>query len=209
MQIDMYDFKSHSEMGSPTGEGSGSWGWEYFGREFIAIGQSDGTAFMEVSKLGKLIYLGRLPQQSTPVIWREIKVNGNYLVVGSEAVNHGIQIFDMRKLLTVNPLRPKTFSTTTDLTGLFTDLPVGRSHNVVVNEELGYAVAVGAAPRNSSCAAGLIFIDMKDPSKPFSPGCAPQDGYVHDAQCLVYRGPDKKYYGRDICYGKIAASGLH
>ncbi len=27
------------------------------------------------------------------------------------------------------------------------------------------------------------------------------DGYVHDAQCIVYRGPDHKYYGRDICYG--------
>ena len=25
--------------------------------------------------------------------------------------------------------------------------------------------------------------------------------YVHDAQCIVYRGPDKKYYGRDLCYG--------
>jgi hypothetical protein len=81
-------------------------------------------------------------------------------------------------------------------------------------------VAVGAAPRNSSCAAGLIFIDMckfsgtsciethanvtyctANPAKPISPGCAPQDGYVHDAQCVVYRGPHKKYYGRDICYG--------
>ena len=30
---------------------------------------------------------------------------------------------------------------------------------------------------------------------------APQDGYTHDAQCIVYRGPDKKYFGRDICYG--------
>jgi choice-of-anchor B domain-containing protein len=27
-----------------------------------------------------------------------------------------------------------------------------------------------------------------------------QDGYCHDAQCIVYRGPHKKYYGRDICY---------
>lgn len=62
-------------------------------------------------------------------------------------------------------------------------MPIGRSHNVVVNEEKNYAVAVGSAPRNSSCAAGLIFINMDDPSKPYSPGCAPQDGYVHDAQC--------------------------
>tara|TARA_R110002060_G_scaffold5254_1_gene8183 strand:- start:109 stop:459 length:351 start_codon:yes stop_codon:yes gene_type:complete len=32
-------------------------------------------------------------------------------------------------------------------------------------------------------------------------GCDGSDGYVHDAQCLVYRGPDVKYQGRDICYG--------
>lgn len=32
-------------------------------------------------------------------------------------------------------------------------------------------------------------------------GCAAGDGYVHDAQCLVYRGPDARYQGRDICYG--------
>ncbi|KAF2744808.1 hypothetical protein M011DRAFT_496066 [Sporormia fimetaria CBS 119925] len=200
--IDMYDFLTHEELGSSVdAEGSGSWGWTYRGREFIIIGQTDGAAFAEVSKQGKLIYLGRLPQQSTPAIWREIKTLGNYVVIGSEAVGHNVQIFDLRKLLKVDPKKPVTFSTETDLTGLFTDLPIGRSHNVVTNEEKGYAVAVGAAPRNSSCAGGLIFIDMKDPSKPTSPGCAPQDGYVHDAQCIVYRGPHKKYYGRDICYG--------
>lgn len=27
--MDMYDFKSHSELGSLNGRGSGSWGWEY------------------------------------------------------------------------------------------------------------------------------------------------------------------------------------
>ncbi|KAF2260017.1 hypothetical protein CC78DRAFT_502275 [Lojkania enalia] len=198
--IDMYDFKTHEELGSDGGEGSGSWGWTYRGREFIAIGQTDGAAFAEVTKQGKLVYLGRLPCQSVPVIWREIKTMGDYLIVGSEAVNHGVQIFDMKKLLTVNPKRPVVFSTTSDIT-LWNELPVGRSHNVVVNEEKKYVVAVGAQPRNDSCASGLIFINMDDPKKPYTPGCAPQDGYVHDAQCIVYRGPHKKYYGRDICYG--------
>lgn len=62
-------------------------------------------------------------------------------------------------------------------------------------------MAVGSQPRNSACAAGLIYINIDDISKPYSTGCAPQDGYVHDAQCIVYRGPDEKYNGRDICYG--------
>jgi hypothetical protein len=116
---DMYDFKTHLELGSNGGEGSGSWGWSHKGREFIAIGQTDGTSFSEVSKKGQLVYLGRLPAQADPVIWREIRVNGDYLVVGSEGTGHGVQIFDMRKLLTVNPKQPVTFSTTSDLTSLF------------------------------------------------------------------------------------------
>jgi hypothetical protein len=76
----------------------------------------------------------------------------------------------------------------------------GRTHNIVINEEKKYAVAVGAQPRTDKCASGLIFIDLTNPAKPTSPGCAAQDGYVHDAQCIVYRGPDKAYVGRDICY---------
>ncbi|GIZ37933.1 hypothetical protein CKM354_000136100 [Cercospora kikuchii] len=200
---DLYDFKSHAELGGNNSSGSGSWGWTFGRREFAAIGQSDGVAFAEVTRDGKLEYLGRLPQQHTalPSQWRELKTNGNYLVVGSEAVNHGVQFFDMRKLLTLSPRNPKTFDTRTDLTGWFNELPAGRSHNVVVNEELNYVVAVGAQPRNDSCAAGLIFIDVKDPKNPKKTGCAPQDGYIHDAQCIVYRGPDKKYNGKDVCYG--------
>jgi hypothetical protein len=47
----------------------------------------------------------------------------------------------------------------------------------------------------------LKFFDLKDPSKTTTLGCDGQDGYTHDAQCLVYRGPDTKYAGKDICYG--------
>jgi choice-of-anchor B domain-containing protein len=133
-------------------------------------------------------------------MWREIRGYEHYMIIGSEARDHGIQIFDMRKLLHLSPAHPKTFSNDEDLTGLFTDLPAGRTHNVVINEETGFAYAVGALPSNNDCASGLIFIDLKDPSNPISPGCDPQDGYVHDAQCLIYRGPHKSYRGREICY---------
>lgn len=140
----------------------------------------------------------------------------------------------MHTLLSINPKEaPVTFSIN-DVTGHFKDLPLGRTHNVVVHEELQYAVSVGAAPRKGSCGAGLIFIDLKDPSKPTRLGCNAQDGYVHNvsrapnpdnplslfetpkgqgttpltyfvpfqqAQCIQYRGPDKRYLGHDICYG--------
>jgi len=202
--IDMYDFKTHAELGDSTGEGSGSWGWSHKGREFIAIGQTSGAAFAEVTKKGQLEYLGRLPARNDSVIWREIKKVGDTLIVGSEGAGHGIQFFDMKKLLKLSPKKPKTFGLQDYGWMNITDGIPGRSHNVVANEELGYAVAVGCggrAGRNDTCAGGPIFIDLKDPYKPFQTGCAPQDGYTHDAQCIVYRGPDKKYFGRDICYG--------
>jgi choice-of-anchor B domain-containing protein len=208
---DMYDFKTHQELGNPgPGEGAGSWGWvSPDNREFIAIGITNGTAFAEVTSKGKLEYLGRLPAQGEPVIWQEMKTLNSYLFVGSEGKDHGVQIFDMRKLLKLSPKKPKTFDPLKDLTSWFNDLTegagiVGRSHNVVTNEEKNYAVAVGSggrAGRNDTCAGGLIFINVDDITKPYKEGCAPQDGYVHDAQCIVYRGPHKKYYGRDICYG--------
>lgn len=100
-QIDLIHFKSHADLGSKVGEGSSSWGWTSpEGREFVALGQADGAAFVEIGKDGKMSYLGRLPQftGSKPAIWREIRGYKNYMVIGSESEQHGIQIFDMTKV---------------------------------------------------------------------------------------------------------------
>jgi hypothetical protein len=129
-----------------------------------------------------MVYLGRLPQYSTPGIWREIRGFKDYMVIGSESPKHHIQIFDMKKLLTVDEKAPVTFSNEKDLTGLFKGLPDGRTHNVVVNEASDFVYAVGAVPRDHKCKSGLIFIDMSDAANPSSPGCAAEGGYVHDAQ---------------------------
>ncbi|KAH6613533.1 hypothetical protein B0J18DRAFT_473183 [Chaetomium sp. MPI-SDFR-AT-0129] len=203
--LDLFDFKTHAQLGSSSGRGAGSWGWTSpDGREFVAIAQEDGAAFAEVSSKGKLVYLGRLPQYgSAPTsLWREIKGYKSYIIIGSEALRHGVQIFDLRKLLDVDPVSPVVFDNTTDLTGFWVDgLPLGRSHNVVTNEELNYGVATGFQPRDGLLGAGLVFFDLTDPSNPTTLGGTGEDGYVHDAQCLVYRGPDEKYRGNDICYG--------
>jgi choice-of-anchor B domain-containing protein len=203
--LDLFDFKTHAQLGSSFGKGAGVWGWTSpEGRELIAIAQEDGTAFAEVGRNGKLTYLGRLPQYGTALrsMWREIKGYKSYILVGSEALRHGIQIFDLRKLLKVNPLRPVVFNNAKDLTGFWVEgLPLGRSHNVVANEEMNYGVATGFQPRTGRLKAGMVFFDLTDPSNPKTLGGTGVDGYVHDAQCIVYRGPDKKYNGKDICYG--------
>jgi hypothetical protein len=92
------------------------------------------------------------------------------MIIGSEAVGHGIQIFDMKKLIDINPASPVTFSNNGDLVGHFKGLPNGRTHNVVTNPETNFIYAVGAQPRTDKCKSGIIFIDITDPSKPTSPG---------------------------------------
>lgn len=92
------------------------------------------------------------------------------MIIGSEAEGHGIQIFDMKKLLTVDPKNPVIFSNTGDLAGHYAGLPVGRTHNVVTNPDGNFIYAVGAVPRTDKCKSGIIFIDITDPAKPTSPG---------------------------------------
>ncbi|RBQ86437.1 hypothetical protein VDGD_08047 [Verticillium dahliae] len=211
--IDLYDFVNHAELGSPGSDvqlrtGSGSWGWvhEESGREFVANGQYDGTSFIEILPEGKIKVLGFLPAvvpAAARSLWKEVRRYKNYIVVGSELEGHGVQIFDLTKLLDIELKagdKPVRFGKA-DLTGWFNDLPIGSSHNVVINEEAGYGASVGSRPRNESALGGFIFFDLKDPSKPVKLGIAKDDGYVHDAECLIYRGPDARYDGRDICYG--------
>ncbi|KAF2869358.1 hypothetical protein BDV95DRAFT_97764 [Massariosphaeria phaeospora] len=202
--INLHHFLSHTDLGSTTGAGSSSWGWvSDDGREFAIIAQGDGAAFAEITGGGKLRYLGRLPQPAglPPSNWREIRTYKHYIVVGSETYDHHIQIFDLKKLLDIDYRKgPVTFDPTTDITGYWAGTNDGRAHNVLTNDETGWAYVVGARPRNSTCRGGLMFVDLSDPANPTSPGCAHQDGYVHDAQCLIYKGPHIKYLGKEICY---------
>ncbi|EON68990.1 hypothetical protein W97_08248 [Coniosporium apollinis CBS 100218] len=201
--VDMLDFISHEEMGSTTREGNDVWGWTSpNGREFGAVGQTDGTAFVEVRPNGELTYLGRLPTQTVPSLWRDMKVIDGYCYIGSEAPGHGLQVFDMRKLLSIklngnDASGPVTFNIATDLTAWFRGF--GSSHNIVAHEEAKMIYAVGTG-RRTPCQGGLFMVDVSDPANPTSPGCANQDGYVHDAQCVFYNGPDGKYNGREICF---------
>lgn len=43
-------------------------------------------------------------------------------------------------------------------------------------------------------------IDIRDPKNPVFAGCYDQMGYTHDAQCVIYDGPDATYRGKEICF---------
>ncbi|TLD06508.1 uncharacterized protein PgNI_08029 [Pyricularia grisea] len=197
--LDLMGFLRHQDMGSRTRVGNDVWGWTHSssGREFALFGQSDGTAFAEVHKDGSLTYVGRLPTQTVASSWRDIKVIKNYAYIGSEAPEHGLQIFDLTKLLTADPNNPPSYSVSRDLAAHFAGF--GSSHNLVANEATDLIAAVGTEYR-LKCRAGLWMVDVSNPLRPQDAGCVSSDGYVHDAQCVIYRGPQTAYQGREICF---------
>ncbi len=182
-----------SEMSA--GSGNDIWGWRdpQNNKEYALVGLDNGTAFVDITDTENLVYLGKLPTQTTASPWRDIKVYQDHAFIGAEADGHGMQVFDLTKLRDVsNP--PVTFSEDALFTGF------GNSHNIVINEETGYAYPVGTA-RNDAFNGGVHFVDISNPTTPTAAGGYGASGYTHDAQVISYNGPDADYTGREILIG--------
>jgi choice-of-anchor B domain-containing protein len=175
--------------------GNDVWGWTdpVSGKEYALMGLADGTAFVDVSDPAHPVYLGKLPTHTVATVWRDIKVYNDYAFIVSEADGHGMQVFDLARLRDVAPTQgPITFTEDAHYDR------VGQSHNIVLNEETGLAVIVGNR-ESEGCAGGLHLVDVTTPLSPEFVGCFSQDGYTHDAQCVIYDGPDADYQGREVC----------
>ena len=186
--VDLLSMLPHAEIGG--GSGNDIWGWTdpQSGREYALVGRSSGTAFVDISDPRSPIYLGNLPTHTTTSIWRGIKVFRDHAFIVSEAANHGMQVFDLRRLRSV-PNPPATFTETAHYAGF------GSTHTLALNTHTGFAYAVGTR----TCEGGLHVVDVKDPAVPTAAGCFGLDGYTHETQCVVYQGPDTVYRAREIC----------
>jgi choice-of-anchor B domain-containing protein len=173
--------------------GNDVWGWvdPDTKREYVLQGLSDGTAFVDVTEPGAPEVLGHLATETRVSLWRDIKVYRNRAyVVADSALDHGMQVFDLRRL------RGRTAGaivTSFEPDSVYREF--GSAHNLAVNEESGFAYAVGS----DSCSGGLHMIDVRDPDHPEFAGCFAADGYTHDVQCVTYRGPDGRYFEHEIC----------
>ncbi|HEX6208811.1 MAG TPA: choice-of-anchor B family protein, partial [Actinomycetota bacterium] len=66
---------------------------------------------------------------------------------------------------------------------------------------------VSSNPEANPCdRGGLHMVDIRDPKNPTYAGCFDDDGYTHDGQCVVYRGPDERYQGRELCFAANPSS---
>jgi choice-of-anchor B domain-containing protein len=195
-RVDLLAFVPLREMGGTRSKSATSdiWGWTdpETGREYAIVGRVFGTSFLDISEPAKPVYLGELPTHGPfHSLWRDIKVYANHAFIVSEARNHGMQVFDLTQLRAVKNA-PARFSETAFYDG------VGSAHNLAINEDSGFAYIVGARGKND-CGGGLHMVDIRNPTDPTFAGCFAADGYTHDAQCVLYSGPDADHQGQEIC----------
>ena len=204
--VDLVSFLPIEELGGERGIWVNDlWGWTdpETGTEYVLIGRTNGVAFVDISDPANPIYVGELPKTkgSMSAVWRDVKVYRDHAyVVADNAGEHGVQVFDLRQLRNVAEM-PTTFAETARYDGIHS------AHNIVINTETGFAYSVGNSGGGETCGGGLHMINIQDPTNPTFAGCFSHSGtgfqgtgYTHDAQCVLYRGPDSDYAGREICF---------
>ncbi|HYE12993.1 MAG TPA: choice-of-anchor B family protein [Pyrinomonadaceae bacterium] len=178
------------------------WGWtdHQTGKEYALLGLSNGVAFVDITDPASPVHLGNLPTHSVNSLWRGVKVYRDHAFVISEAANHGLQIFDLRQL------RGRTAPAVTFGETAHYD-NVSSTHTIAVNEETGFVYLAGSRPNPNktvgveTCGGrGLHMVDVRNPSSPAFAGCVDSDGYTHETQCVIYRGPDAAHRDREICF---------
>ena len=213
------------------------WGWTdpQTDKEYALVGLTNGMSFVDISDPENPVVVGRLPEsnlsakyKALPIeqypacnlglgttarsksisqgsSWRDVKVYDNHAFIVSDAQPHGMQVFDLTKLR--------------DFDGSILQLQhdalydqFGPAHNIVVNEETGFAYGAGitqSAICGSRDSTGLHMVDIRDPKNPTYAGCYTDSepgfyriapGYIHDAQCVIYNGPDSEHQGKEVCF---------
>ena len=88
------------------------------------------------------------------------------------------------------PGLPMTFSETAHYAG------VGNSHNIVINEDSGYAyLAI-----TNTCSGGLHFVDISTPTAPVNSGCFSSDGYTMMPNALIMQALIQTTQALKICF---------
>ena len=204
--VDLLSFLPLGELGSGFVTLNDMWGWTdpQTGIEYALVARMNGMAFVSLQDPESPVYLGELPKTSTANTspWRDVKVYADHaFIVADGAGQHGMQVFDLRQLRDASDT-PVTYSSTAVYDG------IASAHNIAINEASGFAYVLGSQGGGETCDGGLHMIDIQDPTNPTFAGCFAYNstgfagtGYTHDAQCIMYAGPDPDYQGREICLG--------
>lgn len=205
-EIDMISHVSLSDLGCGGGIANDMWGWSNEEVDIAIVGCDSGTSFVDVTYPYNPVVLGFTRRQRANSDWRDMKTYKDFVYIGSEASSHGVQVVNVSEIADVAKAYREAGSPPPS-SGLFALLGnqfsplirysgVGSSHNIVINEDTGYMYVVGS----NQCSGGLHIVDISTPSQPVFEVCHSVGGYVHDAQCLIYNGPDQRYVGQEQCF---------
>lgn len=199
--------------GSNPMEAQDSWGWTdpQDNKEYALVTLNDGIAFVDISTPTSPRFLGKLnstyttPNSSATSWWHDVKVYNNYAYIVSEATNFGMQIFDLTRLRGLSTSTTNTSGQnqmrifTRD--GLYTG--ISKTHNLIINEDTGYLYLLGSNVNSG----GPRILDLNsNPTNPPVAGNMSTWGYCHDAQVVVYDGPDPDYQGHEIFVGAFSGN---
>lgn len=158
------------------------------GQEYALLGLDDGLAAVDVTNPYCPVTAGWLPPSGDSSLWRDVETYGGYAYITSEAPDHGVQILDLSILATHVG---ETLALTAD--AHYPD--PGAAHTLTVEPGAGLLVLSGS----DTCAGGLHVAELSDPLEPAFAGCFSDQGYIHDAHCVTYQGPDAEHTGKPIC----------
>ena len=188
---DLLTYISLEDLGGVR-RGNDCWGWvdSTTQKEYALMCTDEGTSFIDITDPANAVILGTLKTNTVNNSWRDVKVYNNHAFIVSEASGHGMQVFNLTRLRDVTT--PQEFTADATYTGF------GSAHNIVINENKGYAYPVGTS-RGGTYGGGPLFINIQDPLNPIDEGGF--SDYAHDAQVVTYTGPDTDYTGKEILIG--------
>ncbi len=164
------------------------WGWTdpASGAELVLAGATTGLAVVDATTASSPELLGFLPSRVVANAWRDIEVVDGFAYVVSDYAEHGMQIIE---------LPPLVGNASEELSEDGHYAGFGACHNVasIPDKRLVWGLAT------DTCNQGMHGVDVSDPLSPEFLGCWEDAGYVHDAHCVTYQGPDADHAGKDIC----------
>ena len=192
------------------------WGWSSpdTGDEYAIVGTSSGVAFVRITDPVNPEFLGLVPTTDTSTIrnfWWDIKTYNNYAYWVTEVNDAGVAIFELTQLDDMDPAPSDTILHASARYYSDGKIEYRRAHNISINEATGYAYLTGASKDASIDPGftddGTIILDLnndpllpeeeRDPLNPKEVGQI-LDIDSHDAQVVIYKGPDTTFQGQEI-----------
>ncbi|MBT8400120.1 MAG: choice-of-anchor B family protein [Rhodothermia bacterium] len=172
------------------------WGWadSVTGKEYALVAAVDRIPIVDVTDPANPVLVAHVRGDA-----QDIKVYADHLY-GAVDAHPPVMIFDLKRLRNVANTPVELDPDTTYFAS---------AHNLAINEDTGFLYLGGETGGFGlpNCPS-LHIVDIREPLRPTFVNCfVPEEmigmtdvGYVHDAQCVIYQGPDSDYTGREICF---------